>query len=91
MALILFPPDQLEQQQIALLASGLRKDVADRVNKAILVAFRQTRDARIRDLVRLRQWSEDTARTSRKNLPEKLDIGLHEENDDESRVEPMEI
>lgn len=76
MALLIFPPDDLEPQLKALLHADLRKDVADKVNKAILSSQGQRRNAAIRNLVRLRGWAEDTSRDSKKDLPSQLDIGL---------------
>ena len=64
MALLIFPPENLEPQLAALLQPDLRKSVADRVNKAILANQGQRRDAAIRSLVRLRAWAEDSARES---------------------------
>ena len=76
MALLIFPPDNLEPQLAALLHPDLRKSVADRVNKAILASQGQRREAAIRNLVRLRAWAEDSARESKKDLPAHLDLGL---------------
>jgi hypothetical protein len=79
MALLIFPPDNLEPQLAALLQPDLRKSVADRVNKAILASQGQRRDAAIRNLVRLRAWAEDSVRESKKDLPAHLDLGLDAE------------
>jgi len=76
MALLLFPPDNLEPQIAAILHPDLRKKVADEVNKAILISQGQKRNADIRSLVRLRAWAEDTARESKKDLPAQLNVGL---------------
>jgi len=76
MALILFPPDDLEPRLAVLLHPDLRKNVADRVNKAILASQGQRREAAIRNLVRLRAWAEETARVSKKDVPSYLEIGL---------------
>lgn len=83
MALILFKPEQLEPQLAALLKPGLRKGVADKVNDAILLSQCQRREAAIRELVRLRAWAEDTARSSRKDLPAQLSLGLENSDDKE--------
>lgn len=79
MALLIFPPDNLEPQLAALLHPDLRKTVADRVNKAILASQGQRRDAAILDLVRFRAWAEDSARESKKDLPTHLELGLDAE------------
>lgn len=80
MALLIFPPDNLEPQLAALLHPDLRKSVADRVNKAILISQGQKRDAAIRNLVRLRAWAEDSAREQKKDLPAHLELGLDAES-----------
>lgn len=84
MALILFPLDQLEPQLAALLKPELRKDVADKVNKAILASQCQRREAAIRDLVRLRAWAEDAARSAKKDLPSHMRLGLDIDDNDET-------
>lgn len=92
MALLVFPPDSLEPNLAALLQPGLRQSVADRVNKAILTSRGQRRDARIRSLVRLRAWAENTARDGKKDLPAHLELGLDGDEKDEGHEnghEPM--
>jgi hypothetical protein len=76
MALLVFPPDNLEPQLAALLHPDLRRSVADHVNKAILTSQNQRRDAAIRNLVRLRAWAENSARESKKDLPARIELGL---------------
>jgi len=76
MALLVFPPDNLEPQLAALLHPDLRRSVADRVNKAILACQNQRRDAAIRNLVRLRAWAEDKARDGKKDIPAQMELGL---------------
>ncbi|KAL3419770.1 ran binding protein in the microtubule-organising centre [Phlyctema vagabunda] len=76
MALLVFPPNDLEPQLAALLKPDLRRDVADRVNKAILTCQNQRRDAAIRNLVRLRAWAENAARETKKDLPSHIELGL---------------
>lgn len=46
------------------------------MNEAILSSQGARREARIRNLVRLRAWAEQKAREAKKDLPVKLDIGL---------------
>lgn len=91
MALFLYPRNELRPEQQALLHPDLRMEVADKVNKAIV--FRQTkrREAAIRQLVKVRTWAEDSARSARKDLPARLDFGLHGEDivGHENGSEPM--
>ncbi|KAL8898633.1 MAG: hypothetical protein Q9207_006603 [Kuettlingeria erythrocarpa] len=60
--------DQLEPQ--------FRKDIAQRVNEALLKEQGERNKARLYDLVRLRAWSEMKAREMNKDLPEHLSLGL---------------
>ncbi|KFX96683.1 hypothetical protein O988_05203 [Pseudogymnoascus sp. VKM F-3808] len=76
MALLIFPPDQLEPQLAELLHPDLRKKVADRVNEAILASQGQRRNAAIRNLVKLRSWAENASKDAKITLPEHLDLAL---------------
>ncbi|KAH8678917.1 CTLH/CRA C-terminal to lish motif domain-containing protein [Tricladium varicosporioides] len=89
MALLVFPPDNLEPQLAALLKPDLRREVADRVNKAILSCQNQKRDAAIRNLVRLRAWAENSARDAKIDMPAHIDLGLDGDNHQENGHEPM--
>jgi hypothetical protein len=89
MALLVFPPDNLEPQLAALLHPDLRRSVADRVNKAILASQNQRRDAAIRNLVRLRAWAENTARDAKRDLPAQLELGLDNVGGDRNGLEAM--
>ncbi|EFW15518.1 hypothetical protein CPSG_07955 [Coccidioides posadasii str. Silveira] len=60
----------------ALLDPELRKTIANRVNEAILHNQGAKREARLRNLVKLRAWAEQKARQMKKDVPDKLDIGL---------------
>ena len=92
MALLVFPPDNLEPQLAALLHPDLRRSVADQVNKAILTCQNQRRDAAIRNLVRLRAWAENTARETKKDLPARLELSLDGDEDmQENGTEAMII
>ncbi|KAF7547862.1 hypothetical protein G7Z17_g7421 [Cylindrodendrum hubeiense] len=82
MALLLFPSDSLEPRLSALLHPDLRREVADKVNRAILERQSQRREAAIRQLVKMRVWAENTARDKGKSLPDRLDIGLNGEDAD---------
>ncbi|KAF2803056.1 uncharacterized protein BDZ99DRAFT_468398 [Mytilinidion resinicola] len=85
MALLIFPPENLAPPLAALLDPALRQTVATRVNEAILGSQGARREARIRNLVRLRAWAERKARDAGKDIPDKLDLGLNadKEGDDE--------
>lgn len=93
MALLIFPPDDLEPQLARLLHPDLRREVADRVNKAILAKENQRRDAAIRNLVRLRAWSENMSREKKRDLPAHIELGLDADNEhnntQENDHEPM--
>jgi glucose-induced degradation protein 8 len=76
MALLIFPKDNLASQLKALLDPSLRQIVANRVNEAILGSQGVRREARIRNLVRLRAWAEQQARGAKKDIPNRLSLGL---------------
>lgn len=82
MALLIFPPDNLAPPLAALLKPSLRKDVAKRVNEALLQSQGERTRARLYDLVRLRTWSEEKAREAKKDLPERIDLGLDPAQED---------
>ncbi|KAG6042276.1 hypothetical protein E4U41_000020 [Claviceps citrina] len=86
MALLLFPANGLEPQLAALLDPELRRTAADSVNKAILEKLSTRREAAIRNLVKLRAWVENTARDKCISLPDRLEIGLR--NDDQVQEQP---
>ncbi|KAL8747387.1 MAG: hypothetical protein Q9190_000733 [Brigantiaea leucoxantha] len=77
MALLIFPPDNLTPSLTALLDPDLRKDVAKRVNEALLASQGERTKARLFELVRCRAWSEQKAREAKKNLPERIELGLN--------------
>ena len=76
MCLAIFRPDQLIPPLKALLDHQMRRDMAKRVNEAILESTGERTKAKLFDLVKLRAWSEDKARAVKKDLPDQLDIGL---------------
>lgn len=76
MALLIFPPDNLAPPLAALLDPNLRKDVAKRVNEAILSSQGERPNPKFVDLVRLRHWAEQKAREAKKDLPEHIELGL---------------
>ena len=86
MALLIFPPDNLSPTLAPLLDTQLRRDVAARVNEAILASQGLRRMAKLRDLVKVRAWAEAKAREGSGGvtglavkLPEKLELGLEGE------------
>ncbi|KAI9713597.1 MAG: hypothetical protein M1820_000980 [Bogoriella megaspora] len=88
MALLIYPPDNLTPQLSALLDPQLRRDVATRINEAILTRSGNKPEARITTLIRLRAWAETKARegasaTGREiDLPARLSIGLDKDKND---------
>lgn len=76
MALLIFRTQDLPPQLAALLEPKLRKDVAQRVNEALLKEQGERTKAKLFDLVRLRAWSEKKAREAKKDLPEHIGLGL---------------
>ncbi|KAF2672114.1 lish motif-containing protein [Microthyrium microscopicum] len=86
MALIIFPRDNLPVTLKPLLDPALRFDIAAQVNEAILLSSGSRREARIKDLIKLRQWSEQKARDMKKAIPARLSLGLNldDETDDDN-------
>lgn len=85
LALLIFPSDNLSPSLAALLDPGLRKDIAMRVNEAILQSQGARKEARLRNLVKLRAFAENKARATKPDVfPEKLDIGLLGDSHDSS-------
>ena len=80
MCLAVFRPDQLVAPLTALLDHQMRRDMAKRVNEAMLESTGERTKAKLFDLVKLRAWSEEKARESKKELPDHLDIGLDSTN-----------
>ena len=76
MALLIFPPEKLTPQLAALLNPKLRESVACRVNEAILASQGFAREAKMKNLVRLRAWAEAKAREAKKDLPFSIPLGL---------------
>jgi len=76
--LIFLPADTLQPQLAELLQPALRRQVASRVNEAILTSMGTRGEARMRGLVRLRLWAETKAREAGKDLPPSLPLGLQD-------------
>ena len=92
MALVMFPhDDKLRPELKALLSPDLRRKTATKVNEAVLLRQNQRRESAIRQLVRMRAWAESSARNKKKDVPEKLELGLDNNGDGsgESGPEPM--
>lgn len=58
MALLCFPPESLAPPLAELMDPALRRNVAAKVNEAILESAHWMKEAKIRGLVRLRGWAE---------------------------------
>ena len=103
MALLIFPHDNsLEPELAALLDPNLRREVAVKVNHAVLRRQADRHEAAIRQLVRMRQWAENSAReagpanggkgaAAGSALPDYIDLGLvaADTNGQENGHEPM--
>lgn len=77
MALLIFPHDRSLKPELAeILHPDLRRKVADQTNKAILLKHTSRRDAALRQLLRTRGWAETKARELKKDLPDRLELGL---------------
>ncbi|KAL1955284.1 hypothetical protein VTO42DRAFT_8816 [Malbranchea cinnamomea] len=82
LSLLIFPSESLSSSPLAgLLDPDLRKNIANRVNEAILQSQGARRDAKLRHLVQVWAWAEQKAREAKKDIPDKLDIGLGQDND----------
>lgn len=82
MALLIFPPENLAPPLAALIDPKLRKDVAQRVNEAILVSQGERTRSKLLELVRTRLFVEQKAREQKKDIPDRLDLGLDTDMDD---------
>jgi len=82
MALLIFPPDQLGPDLAELLQSDFRRKTATQVNEAVLLRQMGRREAAIRHLVKMRAWAESSARQKKKELPERIELGLNGDGDD---------
>ncbi|CAJ2512248.1 Uu.00g052630.m01.CDS01 [Anthostomella pinea] len=95
MSLLVFEQnDALDPSLAALLKPGLRREVADNVNKAILERQQQRKEAAICQLVRMRAWAENTTRKdTKKDLPARIELGLDgddtDKQDGQDGHEPM--
>ncbi|KAJ5179872.1 CTLH domain-containing protein [Penicillium capsulatum] len=84
LALLIFPSDNLSPALASLLDPSLRKDIAMRVNEAILQNQGACQEARLRNLVKLRAFAEKKARSAKKDIPDKLELCLTNDTHDNS-------
>ncbi|RYP47603.1 hypothetical protein DL768_006389 [Monosporascus sp. mg162] len=83
MTLLVFPHDSLDPTLAALLQPGLRREVADQVNKIVLQHQYHQRDAAIRKFLMTRVWSETVVRNeTKKDLPPRIELGLDGDDED---------
>jgi len=80
MSLLIFLPSAgtLQKELNDLLEPALRRDVASKVNEAILTSRGLRGEARMRSLVRLRHWAESKARATGRDIPPTLPLGLRD-------------
>jgi hypothetical protein len=76
LALLIFPSENLAPPLAALLHPDLRKEIATKVNEAILQNQGARKEARLRNLVKLRAWAEQKAREAKRDIPDHLDLSL---------------
>jgi hypothetical protein len=83
MSLLIFLPatGTLQKELTDLLEPSLRRNVASKVNEAILTTMGARGEARMRSLVRLRHWAESKARAAGKDIPPTLPLGLQDTDD----------
>ncbi|KAF1937217.1 hypothetical protein EJ02DRAFT_458927 [Clathrospora elynae] len=80
MSLLIFLPatETLQKELTELLEPSLRRNVASKVNEAVLTSMGAHGEARMRSVVRLRQWAETKARAAGKDIPPSLLLGLQD-------------
>lgn len=77
--LIVLPATGTIQKELSeLLEPALRRNVASKVNEAILTSMGARGESRMRMLVRLRHWAELKARAAGKDIPPVLPFGLED-------------
>ncbi|KAL4917510.1 CTLH/CRA C-terminal to lish motif domain-containing protein [Aspergillus aurantiobrunneus] len=84
LALLIFPKETLTPSLAPLLHSDLRRDIYAKVNAAILQDQGARTEALLCDFARLYAWAEQKAREAKKNIPDKLDLGLGESSNSSS-------
>ncbi|KAJ0417010.1 CTLH/CRA C-terminal to lish motif domain-containing protein [Aspergillus carlsbadensis] len=84
LALLIFPKENLTPSLAPLLHSDLRRDICAKVNAAILQNQGARTEALLCDFARLYAWAEQKAREAKKDIPDKLDLGLGDTNNSNS-------
>ncbi|KAL4980853.1 CTLH/CRA C-terminal to lish motif domain-containing protein [Aspergillus desertorum] len=84
LALLIYPKEKLTPSLAPLLHSDLRRDIYAKVNAAILQGQGARTEALLCDFARLYAWAEQKAREAKKDIPDKLDLGLGELNNSNS-------
>jgi hypothetical protein len=88
MTLLVFQHEHLDPTLAALLKPDLRREVADKVNKAILQRQTRRKEAAIRHLVQMRAWGEETVRReTKKDLPARIELGIHGDEADKNGLQ----
>jgi hypothetical protein len=80
MSLLIFlpaPAGTLQKELTELLEPSLRRNVASKVNEAILTNMGTRGESRMRSLVRLRHWAEFKAKDVGKDIPH-MPLGLQD-------------
>ena len=89
MTLLIFPPDNLAPQLAAILDPKLRKDVATKVNEAILRGQGERTRSKLLEMVKTRAWAEKKAREMKRDIPDRIDIGLDPDKESEDREDSV--
>jgi hypothetical protein len=76
MALLIFPNENLPPLLKPLLEPSVRQEIASQVNAAILRSHGGHSDTKIKNLIKLRHWSEQKCKAMKKPLPQTLSLGL---------------
>jgi glucose-induced degradation protein 8 len=76
MCLVVFNQDKLQPDIQKLLDKNLRLQIADQVNEAILLSANEFSENQVRSLLKSRLWAEQKCREMRKNIPQKIPLGL---------------
>ncbi|BCS30236.1 uncharacterized protein APUU_80539S [Aspergillus puulaauensis] len=89
LALLIFPKENLTPSLAPLLHSDLRRDIYAKVNAAILQDQGARTEALLCDFARLYAWAEQKAREAKKEIPDKLDLGLGDSNNSNTSQDTM--
>ena len=86
MSLLIFDRNDLSPRLAALLDLNLRKEVAKKVNEAILTSQGEQTKSKLLELVRTRAWAEQKARDMKKDLPDSIGLGLDRGRNGQGRL-----